>query len=776
MRLRPRIAAALALVALTTPLFAINIQIEGPQDSLAGAPTINHCTLRKAVINANTDSAPYPQCQAGSGADLIEFYFSGLITFALAGGSEDAALTGDLDITSDITIVGHPDGTIIDAADLDRVFDVHPGGTLTLQNIHVRNGTGLGGGGGIRVNGGTLHLDGVTISASHASGGDGGGLLATSATTTIHNSTISNNTAAHHAGAIYIEGGTAAITSSTIAGNGSSFSNLTGGIRNAGITTLRNTIVGSNSGNDIPNLDGTFVSLGYNLIGELGFAVGNPTIVPSIGDQIDVGLGVIALGPLQNNGGPTPTRALQAGSGARDKGESGGSTVDQRGMTRPCDDAGITNAPGGDGSDVGAFEEQVLCAMGGNTAPDAVNDNASVAEDSGANVVNLLTNDTDGEGDTLTITAVTQGAHGSVTFGPASVSYTPNADYFGGDSFTYTIDDGHSATDTATVSVTVTNVQDAPNAVNDLANVSEDSGPNVINVLTNDTDADGDSLSVTGATSGAHGTVTFNASSVSYTPHANYFGNDSFTYSIGDGHGGSDSATVYVTVSNVNDPPVATADGYAMSQDTVLNIPAPGVLGNDSDIDGDSLTATLVTNVSNGTLALNANGSFTYTPNPGYAGIDSFTYTAHDASSGSNAATVTIQIADTQPPTINASLATPTLWSPNNKMVDVGLTVSASDNSGTATTSVTVYSDEDDGATLDASGMLLLRAERAGTGDGRFYLIRVTATDPYGNTSTTCLTVTVPKSSSAADVASVTAQAAAGQSQCMGAGLFVVGS
>ena len=771
MRLPTRLAVVFLLFA--TPLFAANLEVEGPQDSLAGAPTINHCTLRKAIIHANTDSGPYPQCINGSGADVITFLFPGTVTFALAGAGEDAALTGDLDITSDVTIVGHPDGTIIDGADLDRIFDVHPGATLTLQNIWIRNGTGLGSGGAILANAATLNLHGVTVSASHVNGGDGGAILASGSNTTLVNVTISGNTAAHHGGGIVIEGGTASITNSTIASNSSSFSNLTGGIRNTGVTTLRNTIVGTNSGNDVPNLDGTFVSLGYNMIGELGFAVGNPTIVPAAGDQLDVSLGTISLGPLQNNGGPTPSRALLPGSNARDKGHSSGSTTDQRGFIRPCDAAGIPNATGGDGGDIGAFEEQVACAS--NSAPDAMDDAASVAEDSGANVINVLTNDTDPDSDPLTITAVTQGSNGSVTFDAGSVSYTPNANFHGNDSFTYTIDDGNAETDTATVFVTVTPVQDAPDAVNDFANVNEDSGPNVINVLTNDTDVDGDALTVSGVTQGAHGSVTFTAGSVSYTPAVNYFGNDSFTYSIADGHGGNDTASVFVTVSNVNDAPSAANDAYAMNQDTTLNVAAPGVLGNDSDVDGDSLSAALVSGPAHGTLALQPNGSFAYTPNAGYAGTDSFTYTAHDASAGSNTATVTIQIADTQPPVINASVAVGTLWSPNNKLTDVGLTVTATDNSGSATTTVTVYSDEDDGATSDASGMLLLRAERSGTGDGRFYLIKVTATDPYGNTSSTCLTVLVPKSQSAAHVASVQAQASAAQSQCTGAGLFVVG-
>jgi hypothetical protein len=680
MRLHPRHVPLLAFLVAAAPLSGAVLQVEGPQDSLAGAPTINHCTLRKAVINSNDDAATYPQCAAGSGADVIEFLFPGAITFALAGINEEAGLTGDLDVTSNITVVGHPDGTVIDGADLDRIFDVKPGATLTLQNIHLRNATALGSAGAILVSSGTLVLDRVTISGCHVNEGDGGAIVAGSSSLTLVNSTLSGNSAAHHGGALVIEGGTAAITNTTITGNSSGFSNLTGGIRNLGTTTLRNSIVAGNAGTDLPNLDGTFTSLGYNLIGELGLAPGNPTIVAATGDQLDVGLAALSLGPLQNNGGSTPTHALLAGSAARDQGHASGGTTDQRGLTRPCDDASIANATGGDGGDIGAYEEQGPCFA--NVAPDAVDDLASVAEDSGANAIAVLANDTDSNGDPLTVTAVTQGAHGSVTFTAGSVSYTPQANYSGSDSFTYTIDDGDSATDTATVSVTVT---------------------------------------------------------------------------------------------SVNDIPVAANDAYVMDQDTILTVPVPGVLGNDSDIDGDSLSASLVTNVAHGTLVLQPDGSFVYTPDAGYAGTDSFTYTAHDASAGSNNATVSFQIADTQPPAITASVATSTLWSPNHKMVDVGLSVSAVDNSSTATTTVAVFSDEDDGETSDASGMLLLRAERAGTGDGRFYLILVTATDSYGNTSSACLTVTVPKSQSAADVASVEAEAAAAQAACTGAGLFVVG-
>lgn len=674
-----RLPLVLAGLLFAASAHAAVLEVEGPQDSLAGPPTINHCTLRKAVRNANLNgmASPHPQCLAGSpGVDTINFLFPGTITFALAGIMEEDAATGDLDIIDDLIINGHPDGTIIDGADLDRIFDVKPGVSLTLNDITIRNGRGLGSGGGIYVNGGTLTLNRVTITSCLGDEGDGGAIYADNGSTlVINHSTISGNTADHIAGGIIISGGTAAVTNTTITGNSSGFSNLPGGISQGGASfTLRNTIVAGNGGVDSPNIAGTVTSLGYNIVGSYG--TNPPTIAPAVGDQLNVADALVLLGPLASNGGPTQTHALTPGSIALDKGHSSGASTDQRGLTRPCDDGGITNASGGDGGDVGAFERQVACAAG---PPDAIDDNFAVNEDSGANVFDVLANDT---GDSLSITSVTQGMNGSVTFTAASVTYTPNA---------------------------------------------------------------------------------------------NFHGNDSFTYTVTDSNAASDTATVFVVVSNVNDAPVATADAYAMDQDTVLNIAAPGVLGNDSDVDGDSLTAILGTNVTNGSLTLNPDGSFTYTPNPGFAGIDSFTYTAHDGTTGSSSVTVTITVADTQPPTITASVAVSSLWPPNHDLVDVGLTYTATDNSSGVTTSVTVYSDEDDGATPDAVGSLLLRAERSGTGDGRVYLIVITATDAYGNTSQSCLTVVVPKSMSAAHVASVNAQAAAAQSACTGAGMFVVG-
>jgi large repetitive protein len=170
-------------------------------------------------------------------------------------------------------------------------------------------------------------------------------------------------------------------------------------------------------------------------------------------------------------------------------------------------------------------------------------------------------------------------------------------------------------------------------------------------VLSNDTDADGDSLSVVGSSLShpAHGTVELitsgtDAGKVRYTPNANYNGSDTFTYKANDDTADSNEATVSVTVTAVNDAPVAVNDSYSTNQGNALAVNAPGVLGNDSDVDSANLTAAQELGPSHGQLALNANGSFTYTPVANFSGADSFTYKVHDGSADSNTATVTITV------------------------------------------------------------------------------------------------------------------------------------
>ncbi len=181
--------------------------------------------------------------------------------------------------------------------------------------------------------------------------------------------------------------------------------------------------------------------------------------------------------------------------------------------------------------------------------PDAVNDTASLAEDGPAISIPVLANDTAPEGRTLAVSSVTQGTRGATAIqGDGTITYTPNANANGSDSFTYTVTDSLGLTDTATVSITISAVNDAPDAVSDSGSTNEDAAVTV-SVLANDSDPENNSLAITAVTQGANGAVSNNGNgTVTYTPGLNFNGSDSFSYSIADGNGGADTATVTVTV------------------------------------------------------------------------------------------------------------------------------------------------------------------------------------------------------------------------------------
>ena len=292
-----------------------------------------------------------------------------------------------------------------------------------------------------------------------------------------------------------------------------------------------------------------------------------------------------------------------------------------------------------------------------NQLPTAVDDAGTTPEDTPV-VVGVLGNDSDPDGGTLSVTTVNDPANGTATINPDNtITYTPDPDYHGTDSFEYTISDGQGGTDTATVTITITPVNDPPVANDDTNTTPEDVALLVAvpGVLGNDTDVDGDSLTVTGHTQPANGTVTVNADgSLTYTPNPNFNGIDTFTYDIADGQGGTDTATVTITVASTNDLPVALDDGYSTDEDTPLTIAAPGVLANDTDDDGDSLTVTGHTQPANGTVTVNANGSLTYTPNLNFSGTDTFTYTVGDGNGGSASADVTVVVVPVNDPPVAA--------------------------------------------------------------------------------------------------------------------------
>ena len=187
--------------------------------------------------------------------------------------------------------------------------------------------------------------------------------------------------------------------------------------------------------------------------------------------------------------------------------------------------------------------------------------------------------------------------------------------------------------------------------------MNEDSILNVSapGVLANDSDPNGEPLSIVLVSSPAygtlsavlvsgpaHGTLTLNADgSFTYAPAANFNVPDSFTYKARNTFGDESSpATVNIAVNPMNDVPVAANDSYGTDEDTALNVAGPGVLENDTDVDGDALNAVLASGPAYGTLTMNPDGSFTYTPNANYNGPDSFTYKANDGTADSNIATV----------------------------------------------------------------------------------------------------------------------------------------
>src|SRR5207248_1123441 len=153
-----------------------------------------------------------------------------------------------------------------------------------------------------------------------------------------------------------------------------------------------------------------------------------------------------------------------------------------------------------------------------------------------------------------------------------ALTYTPSANYNGPDSFTFKANDGSLDSNVATVTITVAAVNDAPVAADDAVTTAEDT-PETIALLGTDAEPEGDTLSVTGVGTPQHGSVAIHPDgSITYTPTANYNGADSFTYTISDGHGGTATGTVAVTVTAVNDAPVANTDAATTAEDTAITI------------------------------------------------------------------------------------------------------------------------------------------------------------------------------------------------------------
>ena len=309
------------------------------------------------------------------------------------------------------------------------------------------------------------------------------------------------------------------------------------------------------------------------------------------------------------------------------------------------------------------------CSLNG--TPDAVDDVASVDEDASVNIPVVANDDFGQNGPSMgAITIVGAPANGTATVNDNgtpndptddTVDYTPDPDYNGPDSFTYEICDADGDCDQATVSVTVNPVDDAPDAIDDVASVDEDASVNVPVTANDDFGGDGPAVgAITVVGAPANGTATVNDNgtpndptddTVDYTPDPDFNGSDSFTYEICDANGTCDQATVDVTIDPVDDAPDAIDDVASVDEDASVNVP---VTAND-DFGGDGPAVGAITVVgapANGTATVNDNGTpndptddtVDYTPDPDFNGSDSFTYEICDANGTCDQATVDVTI------------------------------------------------------------------------------------------------------------------------------------
>ena len=294
-------------------------------------------------------------------------------------------------------------------------------------------------------------------------------------------------------------------------------------------------------------------------------------------------------------------------------------------------------------SSVGTVTVTVI--PGPNDVPETLADEYTVNEDESLAVnaaTGVLANDSDEDGDPFTAKLVTGSKRGTLALSPdGSFTYVPAPDYFGSDSFVYRAVDPLGESAATTVTLSVVGVNDVPVARSDTFIVQ----PGQVlsrNVLLNDSDADGEIITAELTFDESDGVVNLASDgTLTYDP-GGFAGSTEFYYVARDAS--TSSAEVQVSLI-VNGQPSAVADGYVVIEDGILTASAAlGLLGNDSDPEGDTIVAIKTSDVSNGVLALAIDGSFAYTPAPDFSGTDSFSYVVSDGFQASPSAVVTISV------------------------------------------------------------------------------------------------------------------------------------
>jgi hypothetical protein len=260
----------------------------------------------------------------------------------------------------------------------------------------------------------------------------------------------------------------------------------------------------------------------------------------------------------------------------------------------------------------------------------------------------VMRNDREPEGESFFVRSFFPPANGTLSLvTTGAFTYEPDLGFTGVDSFRYTLSDGDVTSDLVTVRFDVQeSFARAPIAVADHFSVA--AGETLVveapGLLANDYDLDGDAVTAQSFFQPPNGDLSLNvAGAIQYVPDAGFTGTETFTYSISDGSLNSEAAgDVSIVVYDGNRAPVSAQDAYYTPADTPLSIDAPGLLVNDVDPDGDTVIAQSFFPPENGDVSLVVNGSFTYTPDPGFVGIDTFVYTSSDREASSTSTTVTL--------------------------------------------------------------------------------------------------------------------------------------
>ena len=361
-----------------------------------------------------------------------------------------------------------------------------------------------------------------------------------------------------------------------------------------------------------------------------------------------------------------------------------------------------------------------------NDPPQANDESYSVDEGAALNIVSpgVLSNDSDPENDVLSVVLTEAPQHGSLTLnGNGSFSYSHDGSETAGDSFTYEVRDGNGGVAEARATITVKAVNDDPVVDSESYAVAEGGTINIAapGVLQNDTDAENDPLTVVLVDDVKNGQLNLESNgSFSYSHDGSETAEDSFTYEVRDGNGGTAQASATIMVSPINDFPLALDDVYEVSEVGILNVAAPGILLNDSDAEDDNLTASIVTEPEHGTVELASDGSFEYIHDGGESVTDSFKYKVDDGNGGTNEATVRINIGATNDPPIGRDESYNVVESESLNIAAPGVLQNDSDPDGDAMTVVLIRDAIHGELTLQANGSFSYSHDGSETTDDDF--------------------------------------------------------